>query len=509
MVKRLTCLVVGLILALAIGTSALADSTSLNLMYARALDEGYLGVTAGTDYTGDADMSFTAKTENGDLKVINTSVLRNEGTTWFVVLDYNFYDGNNNYPKVMRRALKMLSDSVGDKDEGALVRCDTDRSIDLEQPSVFRISLNKEPKKTRSEELLATVNDVEQYIIANPEKLKPNVAMVIITSCPSSRVSESMIQEIGKTLDTNNTITTHIFVAAMKDGHKQDRDLGQMLIDQAYLTVGGTGYLTEKLSEDEADKGIKRMNDSERRKIMMILDPVTTSVIGKKLSVTQTTSTGTQMTAEAELPDGLVTRWEEALKSRAGSEPEPPQNLSVVDPYPHEDAGSVYRGPVSKADYQPKNEGISTELLIGIIAGVVVLALVAALLIMRAGKNKKAQKATVPIYAGSNSGASSSGGTTITLSGNNGSVLKGQMKGGKLTVGRNGAKAMLTVPSDGKLSGLHATFTKQGSQMMITDNGSTNGTKLNGTKIPAAAPTPVHQNDTITLGSTTYTISWQ
>ena len=138
-----------------------------------------------------------------------------------------------------------------------------------------------------------------------------------------------------------------------------------------------------------------------------------------------------------------------------------------------------------------------------------VLALVVALLITRANKNKKAQKATVPIYAGSNSGASSSGGTTITLSGNNGSVLKGQMKGGKLTVGRNGAKAMLTVPSDGKLSGLHATFTKQGNQMMITDNGSTNGTKLNGNKIPAAAPTPVHQNDTITLGSTTYTISWQ
>jgi len=44
---------------------------------------------------------------------------------------------------------------------------------------------------------------------------------------------------------------------------------------------------------------------------------------------------------------------------------------------------------------------------------------------------------------------------------------------------------------------------------MITDNGSTNGTKLNGTKIPAAAPTPVHQNDTVTLGSTTYTISWR
>ena len=141
MFKRITCLILGLVLALAIGTSAQADAASLNLMYARALDEGYLSVTAGTDYTGDADMSFTAKTENGDLEVISASALRNEGTTWFVILDYNFYDGNNNYSKVMRRALKMLSDSVSDKDMGALVRCDTDRAINLEQASFFRNSL--------------------------------------------------------------------------------------------------------------------------------------------------------------------------------------------------------------------------------------------------------------------------------------------------------------------------------------------------------------------------------
>lgn len=508
MFKRLTCLILGLVLALAIGTSALADAASLNLMYARALDEGYLSVTAGTDYTGDADMSFTAKTENGDLEVISASALRNEGTTWFVILDYNFYDGNNNYSKVMRRALKMLSDSVSDKDMGALVRCDTDRAINLEQASFFRNSLNNDQKKTNSAELLGTVNDVEQYIIANPDKLQPNVAMVIITACPSSKVSESMIQEIGKTLYAYNTITTHILVTAMKDGHKKDRELGQMLVDQAYQTVGGTGYMTERLSEDEADKGIQRMNNAERRKVMMILDPKTSASIGKKLTVTQTTANGNQISGEADLPDGLVGRWEEALKTRTGTEPEPPQNISLVDPYPHEDAGSVYRGPVSKEDYKPKNEGPSTELLIGIIAGVVVLALVVALLITRANKNKKKQQATAQIYAGSGSGSSSSG-ATITLTGTNGSVLKGQMKGGKLTVGRNGAKAMLTVPSDGKLSGLHATFTKQGNQMMITDNGSTNGTKLNGNKIPAAAPTPVHQNDMITLGSTTYTISWR
>ena len=78
-----------------------------------------------------------------------------------------------------------------------------------------------------------------------------------------------------------------------------------------------------------------------------------------------------------------------------------------------------------------------------------------------------------------------------------------------LTIGRNGAKAMLSVPNDGKLSGLHATLAKQGNAMLITDNGSTNGTKVNGNKIETGVPTALNQNDAVTLGSTTYTISWR
>ena len=87
--------------------------------------------------------------------------------------------------------------------------------------------------------------------------------------------------------------------------------------------------------------------------------------------------------------------------------------------------------------------------------------------------------------------------------------LRNKIKNGKLTIGRNGAKAMVSVPNDGKLSGLHATFTKQGNSLLITDNGSTNGTKVNGNKIAPNVPTPLQQNDTVTMGSTTYTITWR
>lgn len=506
MFKRLTCLVLGIMLALAVATSAVGEGT-LELIFARALDAGFLRILASTEYNNAADMSFTAKTENGDLEVVSASVLRNEGTSWFVIMEYNYYYDNSHYAKTQQRVLKSISDTVAKQDNGALVRCDKDRVVSLEPAELFRTSLEGKHTKTNPEELLATIRDVQQYILDNPDKMKPNVAMVVVTACPEGKVTETMIKEIGNALETNSSITTHIVVTAAEGSHKKDRALGQALTATAYLTAGGTGYITEKLTEEEADKGVARLNASERNKVALVLDPVKAAALGHKLTVTQNTSDGKQLTAEADLPDGLYTRWEEGLKERPGLPEETPQ---LTNFYARQDPGSVFVGSRIEPPEVKKSEGLSTELIVGIIAGVVVLALVATLLILRANKNKKSQKPGATVYVGGSSGSSSSsGGTTLTLTGANGSVLKGQMKGGKLTVGRNGARAMLTVPSDGKLSGLHATFTKQGNQMMITDNGSTNGTKLNGNTIPAATPTPVHQNDTVTLGSTTYTISWR
>lgn len=510
MFKRLTCLILALLLAIGIGTTALADNT-LSLIYVRAQDLGFLRVIASTPYTAPADMNFTAKTENGDLEIANTSVMRNEGTSWFVIMEYNYYYDNSHYAKTQNRVLKSLADSISDKDNGALVRCDKDRVINLEAGDMLRASLEAKHTKTKPEELLATIKDVQQYINEHPGSLKANVVMVIVTGCPHGKVSESMIKEIGSTFEINKNITTHVIVTAAEGSNKQDRELGRMLAERAKTTAGGTGYLTEKLTEEEADKGVQRVNDAERNKILMILDPKMSGFLGHKLTLSQTTSDGKLLTAELELLDTLYVLWENSFNERAEVEGPVETPSMSFEPYAASDPGSVWTGGgMTESDDVKKNEGISTELLVGIIAGVAVLALVAALLITRANKNKKSQKAAAPVYvSGSSASSSSGGGTTVTLTGANGSVLKGQMKGGKLTVGRNGAKAMLTVPSDGKLSGLHATFTKQGNQMMITDNGSTNGTKLNGTKIPAAAPTPVHQNDTVTLGSTTYTISWR
>lgn len=50
------------------------------------------------------------------------------------------------------------------------------------------------------------------------------------------------------------------------------------------------------------------------------------------------------------------------------------------------------------------------------------------------------------------------------------------------------------------VSRLHASFTIQGGQVMITDLGSVNGTRVNGKKIVPNSPQPLNHGDILTLG---------
>ena len=66
----------------------------------------------------------------------------------------------------------------------------------------------------------------------------------------------------------------------------------------------------------------------------------------------------------------------------------------------------------------------------------------------------------------------------------------------------------MTFKANGK--GLIIVFKANSSGMgsvNVTVNGKT--TKVNGNKIAPNVPTPLQQNDTVTMGSTTYTITWR
>jgi hypothetical protein len=71
---------------------------------------------------------------------------------------------------------------------------------------------------------------------------------------------------------------------------------------------------------------------------------------------------------------------------------------------------------------------------------------------------------------------------------------------GSQTVGREAAD--LTLTGESSVSRHHANITRSGDQISITDNGSTNGTYINGTKI--TAPTVLNPGDTIQFGAIAY-----
>ena len=64
----------------------------------------------------------------------------------------------------------------------------------------------------------------------------------------------------------------------------------------------------------------------------------------------------------------------------------------------------------------------------------------------------------------------------------------------------------LCIPDDGYVSGTHCKFEMKETVLYITDMGSSNGTKVNGTKIEA--PTPLADNDTVRIGKVEYRVNY-
>ena len=508
MKKRIWSLMI-LLVALCVCTSALAVD-ALNLWGVSVREDGTLGVVAATDHTNSGDMTFRANTENGELEVTSAVVLRNEGTSWFVILDYGRNVGNDYVTTTQKYVLEEMAGLVRDIDEGALVPAKLNPDIAMQKAGAFQQTLKAEPPETDTTQLDTTVRAVFSYINENRGSLMPNVAVVIITpASPRAGFTTIMMSNIEQTLIENNNITTHIVTTAptRETGGKEWRELAEGLADKAYVTVGGTGYATKKLDgkdREQSQTAVTRINDAERQKIYLALDPHTVDNIGHELTVVQTIAGGKELVGTGTIPDDVYNYWEETLK---GGTPD------ITGPENNQKGKTLAPSSIMNTTTEERNTdtssggGISTELIAGIIGGVVILALAAVLLIMKK-KGSSAKKQSASVVYGAASSAPKATGVTITLLGADGKTLKGQMKNNRLTIGRDASRgAMIAVPGDGKLSGIHATFTRQGNTMTLTDNGSTNGTKVNGSKI--TGPVTIQQNDTIAMGSNTYTVSWR
>lgn len=497
--KKLYRGLVLMILAVFLFTGTALASDELIFHGGSVYDDGYMHLLFSTSYSDKADMNFEALSDSGPIWVENAFVLRDKGTSWFVVLDYGRKDstGDTNHVTITQDALlKGLSGLVADSDEGALVTVGSAPEINMTSASTFRANLEKTPGTSDRKYLASTLGSVLNYINANSNKLMPKISIVVITS--ARYMEEGTPAEIERLLNTNgnNMYTTHIICTAGSEksyGAAKGgwRDKAKQLAEKGLKTAGGTSFVTDILNEEEAQKAVDRVRDAERKLIRVELDPVKNGAISKNITVSQTTSGGKRFDINIELSDENLTLIETAIKGKV-----PPVEHNYTP------TGSNTFFIDNSVEEPAQAAGMGIELIIGIVLGVVIIALVIVLIILRSRK-KGGQKVEAAYVAAPANNASK---TVVTLSGANGVVLKGAMSGGRLTIGRDPSRAKLVVANDKKVSGLHMTLTLQGSAMTLTDNNSTNGVKVNGA--PVTGSCQVRQNDTIGLGSTSYTISW-
>jgi pSer/pThr/pTyr-binding forkhead associated (FHA) protein len=77
------------------------------------------------------------------------------------------------------------------------------------------------------------------------------------------------------------------------------------------------------------------------------------------------------------------------------------------------------------------------------------------------------------------------------------------LSGASAEIGRDAANAV-ALPNDTNASRRHATLQIGSGGAIVTDNGSSNGTFVNGVRIAAQTPTPLKPNDELTVGNTRF-----
>ncbi len=508
------CIAIALVLVLVCASSALASNELTPRAYAVPPDSGLLYMIISSDHTKEEDMVFSAKSENGDIKVESAVSMRSEGYTWFFVVDTHAVYSKEPVKKTEKRILSDLLAMIQDSDQGMLVlSADNFRLGNLRSASdlrrafdVFELqSPSKDLPDTDSSQLPNTLRRVLEYIDQNKENC-PNAAVVVVTT---GNLDPSLIDGNGygsfKTiLREYQHITTHVICmvpsSSSRDSVGDWYKRAVRLVETAdHSTICGLAVMANDLTDVAADYAVGEVKKREFSLINLVLNPLALKNIGKKLTITQTLQNGDKLEGTADIGEqgSEYQKWEEYWNKHIDTDLQP----NGYTPFT-KSSTFVLTNYDNKNAIKPEPE-IPWALIIGIALGVLILALTIVLIAVRRGHKQKDAPAVSMNYT-----PVQPRGTVVVLQDAAGTRLTGTMKNGKLTIGRYAGKgSMLVIPNDVKLSGLHATLTKNGNSITIMDNHSTNGTKVNGTVISSAVT--LRQNDMVTMGSNTYKVTWQ
>lgn len=425
------------------------------------------------------------------------------GTSWLFLTDTASVSTNKGQEPVTA-LLEGLISNMDENDNAAVIS--TGKTFSDIRLTEDKNSLLAEVKEMRMDSnvntLYATIRDAVVYLDMQAD-VRPHASLVIISSGATDSEEGMTISELQKIVeDANITVYTVAFSTESSDA----------LNDYTSLSRSGCGGMSIKMpTKSNAGDIVKQIRDNERQFRLMTAE--LPEAAGQKLTVYVPHNDKyleDSITLNVKLQENIAAAIaaKQAPISEASAEPN-------VEPTPE-----ISMEPTAEPTAVPGPTIIDTlkeNAVMLIIGGVCVVLLIVVIVLLASGRKQKpaanqnqGENTPIPdappvVIGETEIDEPRSASTQITLMqvGGAGNVcFRGELKE-QLIVGRQGDIAIDL--NDPKISRQHFIL-RSVAGMVIIENMGRNGTRVNNVEIRQAVE--VHQQDIITIGNTSFKISW-
>lgn len=369
----------------------------------------------------------------------------------------------------------------------------------------------------------AIVDEVRE--LTTYDEVNPKRCLIIFSDGADDQATGSTREEALKAIEDNHIPV--FTIGLLKDKPKEtEKESAKILGSFARESSGGKHYvpkLDEITSEDIAKDIVSTINSS--KVIYTNIEDVDTSVKSHELKVSVKTNDGT-------LEDSIDIA-ESDIKTIRGIQETIAQPI-IIEKIVEQPTAAPTAAPTPVPVEEPKTIlGLNASLFWLIVAiAVVVLGVVIAIIIIMIKKKSKEEETEEEeeqpdqvsedvdygVTVGNsknraavvNKAGNVSYSVTLTRMGKESEKAKDTFKftvSGDYIIGRSPSKAALAFPEDTALSGAHCTLFIADRKLCIRDNGSTNGTFING--VPICGNMVVEKDDVLIIGSYEYRIFWE
>lgn len=300
--------------------------------------------------------------------------------------------------------------------------------------------------KVQVDSIHVLISDSSNYIVANVEKTSPQADVAVLKLVNDELPRQAAVLYDRKNFDIGETLTSMGFPAAAEANIAAEVQ-DQLLSDTSAVTTNAGAFSAWRGNAETKE--------------------------GDQISTTAAMASGISGGPLVD-KDGYVVGV--CVAHSMGTES---SNYAVAA-----DELLMLISGISECNVQtgPLKQGLSTTAIIIIAAGVVLAAVLVALIIA-GSKGKKNQR-------------------TLVMTGNMTGKSMQLKKGVPVVIGRDPKRCQIVYPKDtAGVSSVHCTITFDGNAVTVADNGSSYGTFIGGNKVEPGKPVIMHRGQEITFGS--------